>query len=94
MSSVCQIYVTQKYGRCAIILDGYKDEPSTKDATHLRRTGACTGVTINFTGGMIVQSKKEEFLLLLLLLLQVKHQLHYIEDSGAVRILQYSPEYN
>ena len=63
--SVCLLYiryVTQKYGRCAIVFDGYKDEPSTKDATHLRRTGACTGVTAIFTGGMIVQSKKDEFL--------------------------------
>ena len=55
-------YVTERYGRCAIDFDGYKDEPSTKDATHLRRTGACTGVTVNFTGGMIVQSKKENSL--------------------------------
>ena len=63
--SVCLLYVryvTQRCGRCAIVFDGYKDEPSTKDATHLRKTGACTGVTANFTGGMIVQLKKEELL--------------------------------
>ena len=60
-ASVCLLYircVTQRYGRCDIVFDGYKDEPSAKDATHLRRTGACTGVTVNFTGGIIVQSKK------------------------------------
>ena len=54
--SVCLLYVryvTQGYGRCAIVFDGYKDEPSTRDATHLRRKGA--SVTVNFTGGMIVQ---------------------------------------
>ena len=53
--SVCLLYVryvTQRYGRCAIVFDGSKDEPSTKDATHLRRTGASTGVTVNFTGAI------------------------------------------
>jgi len=28
----------------------------------MRRTGACSGMTVNFTGGMVIQSKKEEFL--------------------------------
>ena len=63
--SVCQMYVryvTQKYGLATIVFDGYTDEPSTKDATQLRRTGACSSVTIHFTGDMIIQSKKEEFL--------------------------------
>jgi len=48
-------YVTQKYGTTAIIVfDGYSDNPTTKDATHLRRTGHCTGVTVHFTGEMII----------------------------------------
>ena len=55
MSLLYVRHATQRYGRCAIVFDGYNDEPSTKDATDLRRTGACTGVAVNFTGGMIVQ---------------------------------------
>jgi hypothetical protein len=55
--------VTQKYGAACIVFDGYKDDhPTTKDVTHLRRTGASAGVTVHFTGGMIIQFKKDEFL--------------------------------
>ena len=36
-------YVTQKYGAVAIVFHGYNDDPTTKDATHLRRTGNCVG---------------------------------------------------
>ena len=39
---VCQMYVNhvkQGYGT-AVIVFGYTNEPSTKDATHLRRTGS------------------------------------------------------
>ena len=43
-------------------VDGYNDEPATKDATQLRRTGACAGVTVHFDGYMIIQAKKEDFL--------------------------------
>ena len=39
-------YVTQKYGAAAIVFDGYNDDPTTKDATHLRRTGYCVGVIV------------------------------------------------
>ncbi len=59
---ICQLYVsyvTQKYGKAIIIFDGYTCDPTTKDATHLRRTVACCGVTVFFTGDMILQSKKE-----------------------------------
>ena len=55
-------YVTQKYGAAAIVFDGYNDEPTTKDATHLRRTGDCVGVTVHFASGMMIKSKKDEFL--------------------------------
>ena len=37
VSHLCVRYVTQKYGAAAIVLDGYNDDPTTKDATHLRR---------------------------------------------------------
>ena len=55
-------YVTQKYGAAAIVFDGYNDDPTTKDATHLRRTGYCVGVTVHFASGMMITSQKDEFL--------------------------------
>ena len=60
---VCQMYVNhvkQRYGTAVIVFDGYTNEPSTKDATHLRRTGICSGVTVHFTGDELIRSKKEE----------------------------------
>ena len=55
-------YVTRKYGTAAIVFDGYNDDPTTKDATHLRRTGYCVEVTVHFASGMMIKSKKDEFL--------------------------------
>ena len=55
-------YVTQKYGAAAIVFDRYNDDPTTKDATHLRRTGDCVGVTVRFASRMVIKSKKGEFL--------------------------------
>ena len=54
--------MTQKYGACAIVFDGYNDDPTIKDATHLRRTGDCVGVAMLFASGMMIKSKKDEFL--------------------------------
>ena len=62
VSHLYVMYVTQKYGGAAIVFDGYNDDPTTKDATHLRRTGDCVGVTAHFASGMIIKSKKDEFL--------------------------------
>ena len=45
-----------------LFFDGYTNELSTKDAIHLIRTGTCSGVTVHFTGDMLLQSKKDEFL--------------------------------
>ncbi len=64
-NGICQEYVnyvTAKYGRPTVVFDGYQDGPSTKDATHLRRTGTCPGLTVHFTGDMVIKSKKDEFL--------------------------------
>ena len=65
--SVCEMYVryvTQKYGTATVIVfDGYKEEPTIKDATQqLRRTGVTPGMTVHFSGDMIIQSKKDHFL--------------------------------
>src|SRR4029434_9916750 len=40
----------------------YTIEPTIKDATQLRRRGATPGVTVHFSGDMIIQSKKDQFL--------------------------------
>jgi len=58
--SVCQMYVayvTHKCGAAVVVFDGYKDELATKDATQLRQTGACAGMTVHFDGDMMIQSK-------------------------------------
>ena len=60
---VCQMYVNhakQIYGTAVIVIDGYTNEPSTKDAIHLRRTGTCSGVAVRFTGDKLIQSTKDE----------------------------------
>ena len=62
MSQLHVRYVTQKYGAAAIVFDGYNDDASTKDATHLRRTGHCVEVTMHFASGMMIKSKKNDFL--------------------------------
>ena len=61
---VCQMYVNhvkQRYGTAVLVFDGYTNETSTKDAIHLIRTRTCSGVTVHFTGDMLIQSKKDEF---------------------------------
>ena len=61
VSHLYVMHVTQKYGGAAIVFDGYNDDPTTKDATHLRRTGDCVGVTAHSASGMMIKSKKDEF---------------------------------
>ena len=62
VSHLYVMYVTQKYGGAAIVFDGYNDDPTTKDTTHLRRTGDCVCVTAHSASGMMIKSKKDEFL--------------------------------
>ena len=54
--------MTQKCGAVAIVFDGYNDDPTTNDATHLRRAGDYVGLTVHFASGMMIKSKKDEFL--------------------------------
>ena len=59
---VCQMYVNhvkQRYGTAVLVFYGYTNEPSTKDVIHYTRT--CSGVTVHFTGDMLIQSMKDEF---------------------------------
>jgi 5'-3' exonuclease len=55
-------YVTRKYEHAIIAFDGYKEELSTKDSAHRRRTGGRAGPTVDFTSDMVMKSKKEDFL--------------------------------
>ena len=55
-------YVTKKYCRVAIVFNGHNGYPTTKDATHLRRTGDYVVVTVRLARGMMVKSKKDECL--------------------------------
>ena len=50
-------HVKQRYGTAVLV---FMDTP-TKDAIHLIRTRTCSGVTVHFTGDMLIQSKKDEF---------------------------------
>ena len=62
--SVSHLYVTnvtQTYGSAVITFDGYSDDLTTKDATHLRRTGDCVMVTVHVACEMMIKSKKEGF---------------------------------
>ena len=55
-------FVTNKYGNATVIFDGYNGLPSTKDITHIRRTGEETYAEIQFSSNMILSSTKDKFL--------------------------------
>jgi hypothetical protein len=55
-------YVVSRYGKCVVVFDGYSKVPSTRDCTHLRRSGGDAGVAVHFTGDMTLKMKKDEFL--------------------------------
>ena len=57
----CMLIMKERYGTAVLVFDGYTNEPSIKDAIHLIRTRTCSGVTVHFTGDMLIQSKKDEF---------------------------------
>ena len=62
--SICTMYVNyiKKFPQPTIVFDGYEAGPSTKDTTHLRRSGDVVGAKVNFDGSTPVASKKEHFL--------------------------------
>ena len=57
-----QTYVTRKYGRAIVVFDGYLGAPSTKDCTHIRRSGGYISSTVHLDHTMTLQTKKETFL--------------------------------
>ena len=54
--------MTKKYGAVVIVYNVYYGDPTTKHATHVRRTADCVEVTVHFVRGMMIKSKKGEFL--------------------------------
>lgn len=60
VSESCKL-VDSKYGSCYVVFDGYNEEPSTKDVTHMRRNGS-SGVRIAFDSKSVLQTTKELFL--------------------------------
>ncbi|GFO27369.1 hypothetical protein PoB_005387400 [Plakobranchus ocellatus] len=55
-------YVQRMYMKPRIVFGGYNDGPSTKDATHLRRSCGVVGPTIRFNPEMVCSARKEHFL--------------------------------
>ncbi|KAL8619980.1 hypothetical protein ACOMHN_015262 [Nucella lapillus] len=60
--SIYTTYVCRHYKKATVVFDGYDSGPSTKDATHLRRSGGIIGPTVLFNADMILTSCKEVFL--------------------------------
>ena len=55
-------YVYKQFGKPTIVFDGYSCEPSTKDATHYRRTGGRRGPDVHFQEQTLLCCKKDNFL--------------------------------
>ncbi|GFS01233.1 hypothetical protein ElyMa_001091600 [Elysia marginata] len=55
-------YAKKMYGKPRIVFDGYNNGPSTKDATHLRRSCGVVGPTIKFNPEMVCNARKEHLL--------------------------------
>ena len=47
-----------EYNDATIVFVGYTNESNLKDGTHMRRTGSCVGVTVNFSGGFAMQKRR------------------------------------
>ena len=63
---ICQAYVkyvTSHYGRAVVVFDGYHEGPSTKEATHRRRSLKHTvTATVHVSGSMVFQGIRDDFL--------------------------------
>ena len=55
-------FVLSTYGKSIVVFDGYKDGPSTKDMTHMRRSEKCSQRLIVFTENTKFTVSKEDFL--------------------------------
>ncbi len=54
-------YVTKKYGKATVVIDGYDNGPDIKDVTHKRHNHG-TGPTVALNLQTVVTLKKKEFL--------------------------------
>ncbi len=54
-------YLSRNFGPAVVVFDGYRI-PSTKYATHQRRTGGKVGIGVTFTGDMKLTMLKDVFL--------------------------------
>ena len=65
VQQICQHYVNYvngNYGENAeVVFDGYPDEPTTKDITHLKRTKAKKGRLVKFVMNSKMSTSKEKF---------------------------------
>ena len=62
---MCQLYadfVTKRYGAPTVVFDGYSDGPSTKDATHQRRSKGVIVTNVLFTKETPFRSRKDHFM--------------------------------
>ena len=55
-------YITQRYSEATVVFDGYTDEPSIKDTTHLRRCNGIVRNQVKFGPDTPFKSKKDSFL--------------------------------
>ncbi|KAL5019798.1 hypothetical protein ScPMuIL_002690 [Solemya velum] len=55
-------YVTEKYGQCTVVFDGYSGGASTRDNVHKRRIGGHMGMEVKVEGDMLMNTKKIKFL--------------------------------
>ena len=55
-------YVTSKYKTAIVVFDGYKEGPSTKDATHSKRRAGMSAPEVVFEENNILSTRKELFL--------------------------------
>ncbi|KAG1689105.1 hypothetical protein GQR58_007844 [Nymphon striatum] len=64
LSDIVKMYVDYvlKFSKPTVVFDGYQCGPSTKDATHLRRSKGAVGPKVLFSSNMSLKSKKENFL--------------------------------
>ena len=55
-------YVDHHYSKPAVVFDGYKSGPITKDSTQQRRAGKHPGAAVQFSRSMVFVGKKTDFL--------------------------------
>ncbi len=56
--SICTMYVDYVENFTTIMFDGYEIGPSTKNNTHLRRSGGVMSVNVNFDGIILAPPRK------------------------------------